>query len=38
MVYKYIYIASLFIHAQDKKNVFFFAALEQEASPIARLI
>ena len=29
MVYKYIYIASLFIPAGDKKNVFFFfAALE----------
>jgi len=24
MVYKYIYIASLFIPAEDKKNVFFF--------------
>lgn len=28
MVYKYIYIASLFIPAGDKKMYFFFAALE----------
>jgi len=29
MVYKYIYIASLFIPAEDKKKcIFFFAALE----------